>query len=570
MQIFPTIRNSAREAGSALPVSAASLEAAATDTARAASFPRIFSSFIEEGRAQYCGLPEGFSALTPSGGTLDRDAAALFKKALQERAAPREALDALEQLNVSGQPLTVGRIFAVLSGQSRASAPLEGEDRLNFTQILGKWGFSKDEAEEILGLTDEGKTAAAWKRIAAKLRDLGGEANEAHVTEISALLLGLDLPDETRSRILESFAGTDSLSLSGEQLETLLAPAAHKTAARESARESIQPLMREAMAQALEDGRRKERNDPVADTRGSRRSEQSQVLMLHSVREKVGEPFAPAVADGKAASLTAAVADGKAASLAAAAASQKSGSLAAAAAGEKFGSLAAAVAGERSANLAAQSAAEGQSEQSFAQSAPDRNKAEARPGSRTRTLPEAGPDGNASGRRETGTSALDRLLQRIDAAAGAVQGGQNSGTSAQASAQDLNSLSRNFRQEIFSQVENGLLQQAGNGGRQLTLQLNPQELGRITLILSVNQGEVKASIRAENGETAAVLTEQLAELKASLEAQGLKVRELDVQTQLQNGGFAGQWAGEHNLMQDARELDRLIRLSHLRRGADAA
>jgi flagellar hook-length control protein FliK len=440
-------------------------------------------------------------------------------------------------LNASGQPLTVGRIFAVLSGQSRASAPLEGDDRLNFTQILSKWGFHKDEAEEILGLTDEGGTAAAWKRIAAKLRALGGEANEAHVTEISALLKGLDMPEEMQRQILQAFAKTDSLSLSGEQLEALLAPAAHKTAARENARESVQPLMREAMAQALENGKLKERNDPVADTRGSRRSEQAQALMLHSVREKVGGPFADA------------------------------------ASGEKSGSLAAAAAsGGKSGSLPAESAPDGKSDESFAESAPDRNKAEprSREGSRTESLSAANPDRNASSRRETGNSALDRLMQRIDAAAGAPQGGQNPGTSAQASAQDLNSLSRNFRQEIFSQVENGFLQQAGNGGRQLTLQLNPQELGRITLILSVNQGEVKASIRAENGETAAVLTEQMAELKASLEAQGLKVRELDVQTQTQNNEFSGQWTREHNLMQDARERARMMRLSHLRRETEAA
>ena len=61
----------------------------------------------------------------------------------------------------------------------------------------------------------------------------------------------------------------------------------------------------------------------------------------------------------------------------------------------------------------------------------------------------------------------------------------------------------------------------------------------------------------------------MAELKASLEAQGFKVKELDVQTQLQDGNLSGQWNGtsEHNLMQDAQERDRMTRLSQMRREA---
>jgi flagellar hook-length control protein FliK len=502
MQIFPLDPNTAQ-----------TFAATAAEAAENSGFSQIFSSFIKEGRTEYCGLPEGFSSLTPTGGTLSKDAGNLFKKELEKLQAPQETLEALDQLSASGLPLTVGRIFAALSGQSRASAPLEGEDRLNFTQLLGKWGFTRDEAGEILDLSDEGRTVEAWKRIAARIRDLGGEGSEAHVTEISALLKGLDMPEETRARILRAFEKTDSLSLTGQELETLLGPAAQKAAARSGAQEAVQPLMREAMAQALAEGRRKERNDPVADARGSRRSEQSRTLMLNSVREKAGGPLENA---GKGRE------------------------------GEK--------------NLRKE----------------DSGRAEAREEGKSRTErterpAPAAPDkegGSSSGAGKPANSALDRLLQRIDAA-GAPQAAQNPGAAQQAPAQDLNSLARHFRQEIFSQVENGFLQQAQDGGRQLTLQLNPQDLGQITLILSVHQGEVRAQIRAEQGETAAVLTERLADLKASLEAQGLKVKELDVQTQMQNNEFNGQWNGdrEHNLMQDARERARMIRLSLLRREA---
>lgn len=123
------------------------------------------------------------------------------------------------------------------------------------------------------------------------------------------------------------------------------------------------------------------------------------------------------------------------------------------------------------------------------------------------------------------------------------------------------------RQEIFSQVEHGILHSAQNGAQRLTLQLNPVDLGQLTVVLSVHQGEVKATIRAENADTAGVLREQMVELKQTLEAQGLKVKELDVQTGLQENNLAGQWDGHqgHNLMRDASERDRMIRLARIRR-----
>ncbi|MDL2207403.1 flagellar hook-length control protein FliK [Desulfovibrio sp. OttesenSCG-928-F20] len=158
-----------------------------------------------------------------------------------------------------------------------------------------------------------------------------------------------------------------------------------------------------------------------------------------------------------------------------------------------------------------------------------------------------------------------RLTQRIEVAV-------NTQTGAQTVAQPQNmnaSQAMTHRQEIFSQVEHGLLQSVQNGGQRLTLQLNPSELGQLTVVLSMQQGEIRATIRAENPDAASVLREQLVELRQSLEAQGLKVKELDVQTGLQGNDFAGQWEGhqEHNLMRDSSERARLIRLTRIRRDA---
>ena len=183
-----------------------------------------------------------------------------------------------------------------------------------------------------------------------------------------------------------------------------------------------------------------------------------------------------------------------------------------------------------------------------------------------RTGFESEEKGKLSRTTEKADDKIAHLMQRIDAA-GVSQPRANESVNGQA--QNLNSMARSFRQEIFSQVENGILQNAQNGARQLTLQLNPGELGQLTVLLSVRQGEVNATIRTDNQDTSSVIREQLVELKASLEAQGLKVKELDVQTQLRDNSLADQREGhqDHNLMRDSSERDRLIRLSRMQRGA---
>jgi flagellar hook-length control protein FliK len=85
----------------------------------------------------------------------------------------------------------------------------------------------------------------------------------------------------------------------------------------------------------------------------------------------------------------------------------------------------------------------------------------------------------------------------------------------------------------------------------------------------VHNGELRATIRADKQESAMLLREQMADLRASLEAEGVKVKELDVQTGLRQNLSADQWNGhkEHNLMHDAEERERLMRLARTRREA---
>ena len=105
--------------------------------------------------------------------------------------------------------------------------------------------------------------------------------------------------------------------------------------------------------------------------------------------------------------------------------------------------------------------------------------------------------------------------------------------------------------KMLNQVQDAMLKGLSNGAKRLTIQLNPQEMGTLSVALTVKNKEVQATIRTDNAETAKLLSGHLDALRQSLEAQGLKVTKMEVQTQLP-GQDGQQWMGEqgHNQAQD--------------------
>ena len=114
----------------------------------------------------------------------------------------------------------------------------------------------------------------------------------------------------------------------------------------------------------------------------------------------------------------------------------------------------------------------------------------------------------------------------------------------------------------------------GQGTKQLTLNLNPEELGNLSITLTVRDKEVRASIKADNPDTAAMLQDQASKIKQHLENQGLKVAKLDVQTSLAQDSQSGwQMPDQHNMAREQRQtMDRLrttMRLAQLSEGMSA-
>lgn len=110
--------------------------------------------------------------------------------------------------------------------------------------------------------------------------------------------------------------------------------------------------------------------------------------------------------------------------------------------------------------------------------------------------------------------------------------------------------------EVYQQVENGAFRNLGQGVKQLVIRLDPADLGQVSVILQVRGKEVQAVLRSSNQETSLALNEQLGQLRTQLEAQGLKVGKLEVQTQLADSQSQSQWQGSenHNRYQENQEL----------------
>lgn len=129
---------------------------------------------------------------------------------------------------------------------------------------------------------------------------------------------------------------------------------------------------------------------------------------------------------------------------------------------------------------------------------------------------------------------------------------------------------------LLSQVENGMLRTLRNGATSLELQLHPQELGTVNIVLTTLNGEVSAKIFADKADTVDMLNHQADVIRATLEEQGVRVEKVEVelrQNDRENSGqFSWQDADSHNSWQeeDARRqtLARMKNLARVRNNTE--
>jgi len=124
---------------------------------------------------------------------------------------------------------------------------------------------------------------------------------------------------------------------------------------------------------------------------------------------------------------------------------------------------------------------------------------------------------------------------------------------------------------VLDQVQQGAFRNLGQGRKQLSLQLNPGNLGTVQVILQVKGKEVNAVLRTSKEETSKILGDQISQLKDQLEKQGLRVTKLEVQNQMASNDRPEQWNGgsEHNQSRERFEEGmRELRWRSMQRGGE--
>lgn len=102
-----------------------------------------------------------------------------------------------------------------------------------------------------------------------------------------------------------------------------------------------------------------------------------------------------------------------------------------------------------------------------------------------------------------------------------------------------------IRSAVFQQVETSIYKAYGAGRQELSLELHPPDLGKLDLVLRLQDKGLSAVIKTTDPDVAKLIQHNISLLQQGLEQQGIKVHKIDVQTQLaQDHGFQ-QWFGEH-------------------------
>lgn len=92
-----------------------------------------------------------------------------------------------------------------------------------------------------------------------------------------------------------------------------------------------------------------------------------------------------------------------------------------------------------------------------------------------------------------------------------------------------NSEFEKFRFEFTKNMMVPLRQAISDGGQTLRIQVFPEHLGHIDIVLSMNDGKMHAQLTASSSITRDVLEMQLPQLRQSLQEQGIQLEQLDIE-----------------------------------------
>lgn len=452
-----------------------------------------------------------------------------LRETLRAKGVSDQSLEQINELLANGQMPTLGQIFNSLRNGG-LPVDLSDADKKNITSVLQKIGFSPDEAEYLQGVMADGQGKSVWQAINQRIANMAanGESSDFFQDEMASLVKGMGGSGKLLNGLENIFQGRDTLTLDALGLKTALGGLSGEVAQKIADEGKIAKHLQAALRDAAENIKERQTKETLSDKRGSRNVERSEYLM----RDK---------ATAKANGLSEAPAKGGA---------QEGRNGPDRNDADKQGLLRQRKDESGEPELKERNAKPGKAD---IVEEPDKSRA------RGKAVDSKPVDNKKSG---TNSDFFSKLEVAPSSAPVQSLGGQSAASSAANMAKSAEGMRQSaFHEAIFSQVEQGLFQKLNDGASQLVLRLDPVDLGQVTLLVSVNQGEVRASLRAENHEAAQALHEQLPRIQALLENQGFKVQKLDVQAQVQdNGQQPGQmnsnsWESlaQHNAGQERHE-----------------
>jgi len=524
-----------------------------------------------------------------------------LRNQLEKSGVSPDRLERLTQMASTPGTYSLGQVisalrkdgpYANLDAAGTATQTLVGNQRLDAKQFLQKLGMQPEEADSMLTQMDAGNTDAVWKAVSAKLTEkTDGDAIDVNASELEAMAKGLKLSPEVLAAMQKLFGGQTEISTTASGLKAVLVPAGQEMAAREQADRNLASALGSALDPVLQAAKKSADRIKQSDRRGDRAAQHSEVLIREAATGKAnGTGVAPALdaerrdegsanagktrqsglmrTGGTSQEHTGPLADPRSAHAQNAQAGQNAEALQGSntpQGGKQAGQQVQANQGTASAQafgLDKQTGQSGQSGQSG--------------------------DGKGSawqdqhGRSSSGAASdpWAELLRKIDVSPSFSGAAQSMAADASASATNAASAAQRqgqaltpyLSEQAAAQLERGILSSMQDGTRQLTMRLDPGELGNVTVTLSVRNGEVNATIRPDRTETAQAINDQLHVLRTALEQQGLKVDRLEVQTQLQDNSLSQAWqdAAQHNAGQEQQarsaERERFRRLRRMREG----
>ncbi len=611
MQILPLIQrrtqsvmaDAAATGGSSLGSRQSALFASLLDNARASSASSSTTVAPTTMADVDSAPPAASAAASPSEADLKtlpvtREDIAALRDELKDKGFSDAELDDMEAKAGDGKGMTWGELMddvekKVSSTGKGEKKTIANDDQVQILGLLGKLGFTADQSQQMVEALSRGETQSVMSAINEKLAGMSSE-NEVKVgaSEMTALGRALNLSEEAQSR-LASLLGQSS-GQAGQGIVSAMAMVKNELLTQTGLENQKMAEFREAASGVLQ-------NAWQRDTTG-----RSSDLHQDDVARKAGQIVAMSHEEGDAKADGGnglnALADvpldgkgvgGKETPAAAPAATDEASTGKAvepkAGAHAELAAKAGAVAAEQ-ASLAgnaaeASSKAQGQPEvapqaKEHAASAPVQN---AEVHQSTGSGQQGAAGGNAFGFGQNGQNtssgqdghdeSMAELMGKIRFAGRTATGqtaGQTAETSPTLAAMDALKTSQSGQQaknmdpalaaRVVKQVENGILKSTGQEAKQLTLNLTPDELGKVQVTLTVKDKEVRAVISADNADTTAMLQEHASKIKQSLEEQGFKVSEVEVRSQLSQDNQTAAWDSpeRHNEAREQREaLDRI-------------